>query len=195
MKPVQSAPITVVTPTIPPRCGFGNLLERAVLSVRSQTLQPSGGVSCSVDVDRAGAAITRQRALDAARTEWVAFLDDDDTWYEHHLQTLWDLAQEYEADYVWSWFDGNDPFPMHRGKQMDPANPHHTTMNVMVKRELAQAAGFVIAEGPMDANWFGEDWRFILRCIELGGKFRHTPTVTWTYRMHSSNTSGLPTRW
>src|SRR5262245_65474381 len=160
----KSASITVVTPTIPPRCGIGGILERAVLSVRAQTLQPSGGVSCAVDVDRAGAAITRQRALDAVKnTEWVAFLDDDDTFYEHHLQTLWDLKNEYDADFVWSWFDGNDPFPMHRGKQMNPESPHHTTMTVMVKRELAQEAGFVVEEGPMDANWYGEDWRFIMR--------------------------------
>jgi glycosyltransferase involved in cell wall biosynthesis len=188
------ADITVVMPSIPPR--VETLLPRAVDSVKAQTLQPAGGISCALDVDHAGAARTRQRALDAVRTRWVAFLDDDDTWYPHHLQTLTDLAEQRRALFVWSWFDGNDPFPMHRGRQMTQADPHHTTMTVMVATDLAKEAGFADHQ---DANevWPGEDWRFILRCLELAGEhqFAHTPEITWTYQVHGGNTSGLGTRW
>lgn len=186
--------ITVAIPTIPPRVGNGRLLNHALYSVKQQTLRPSGGVSCALDVDKAGAAVTRQRALDGVRTEWVAFLDDDDYWYPHHLETLHGLALEYDASYVYSWFDGNDPFPMHRGRQMDPNDPHHTTMTVLVRTELAKEAGF--RNHPDENNvWPGEDWNFTLRCIELGATFAGTPEVTWHYRLHHGNTSGLPTRW
>ena len=185
--------ITVAMPSIPPRVG-GDLFRHALYSVRKQTLPPAGGISVSLDVDKKGAAVTRQRALDAVRTDYVAFLDDDDYFYPNHLEKLLGLLQDNGADYAYSWFDGNDPFPMHRGRQMDPADPHHTTMTVMVRTELAKEAGFV---NHPDANevWPGEDWNFTLRCLELGGKFIGTGDVTWYYRVHGRNTSGLASRW
>jgi glycosyltransferase involved in cell wall biosynthesis len=203
---VDTADITVVIPTIPPRVGDEGLLMHAVHSVKRQTLTPAGGISCALDVGREGAAVTRQRALDAVRTEWVAFLDDDDIWYPHHLETLWQLAKRTGASYVWSWFDGNNPFPMHRGRQMNVDNPHHTTMNVMVRTELARAAGFINHPQQNDA-WPGEDWNFTLRCIDIlrarhhgdvaatNAEFAGSPDITWHYRVHRGNTSGLPSRW
>ena len=189
--------VTVATATIPPRTGPGGLLEQAVNSVRSQSFMPAGGYSVALDVDKVGAAVTRQRALDAVRTGWVAFLDDDDYLYPNHIETLWKLAHDLDgADFVYSWFDGNNPFPMHRGRRWNPAEPHHTTMTVMVRTELAKEAGFLLPNGPLHQDWMGEDWMFVLRCSELsGGNFAGTGEVTWHYRLHGANTSGLPTRW
>jgi glycosyltransferase involved in cell wall biosynthesis len=187
-----SSGITVAIPAIPPR--VGNLLDNAVMSVKTQTLQPVGGISVALDVNREGAGSTRQRALDAVRTEWVAFLDDDDTWYPMHLETLWNLVSEQNGDFAYSWFDGNNPFPMHRGRQMNPAEPHHTTMTVLVRTEIAKQAGFIQPDGPLHQDWAGEDWQFILRCLGQGAKFVGTGDVTWTYNVHGANTSGLP-RW
>jgi len=180
-------------PTIPPRVG-GTMFNEAVRSVSEQTLPPTGGISVALDVDKRGAAVTRQRALDAVRTEWVAFLDDDDYFYRGHLEMLSNLVRENEADYAYSWFTGNNPFPMHRGRQMNLREPHHTTMTVLVRTELAKEAGFT---PHADANeiWPGEDWQFTLRCIELGARFIGTPEVTWHYRVHAGNTSGLAARW
>lgn len=192
----MNANITVAIPAILPRTAPGGLLEQAVASVRTQTLQPSGGISVALDVNKEGAAGTRQRALDAVRTEWVAFLDDDDYFHPHHLETLWNLAQDSGADYTFSWFDGNNPFPMHRGRQFNHAEPHHTTMTVMVRTGLArEAGGFLLPNGPLHQDWMGEDWQFTLRCSQLGAKFAGTGDVTWHYRVHGANTSGLPGRW
>lgn len=187
--------VTVAISAIPPR--VGNLLNDAVNSVRQQTARPAGGISCSLDVEKHGAAINRQRALDGVRTPWVAFLDDDDFMYPHHIETLWNLAHDLNADFVYSWFDGNNPFPMHRGRQWNPAEPHHTTMTVMVRTELAQEAGFLLENNtPMHQDWMGEDWAFVLRCSQLSsGNFAGTDMTTWHYRVHASNTSGLSTRW
>lgn len=197
--------ITVVTPSIPPRACPGGLLDQAVLSVRAQTIQPIGGHVVVLDVDKAGAAVTRQRALDGVRTEWVAFLDDDDTFYPQHLEVLHRLATDAQAVFAYSWFDGNNPFPMHRGRPMDLDNPHHTTMTVLVRTEIAQAAGFLQPDGPMHQDWSGEDWQFQLRCLAeikdiwspdvARTKVVGTPEITWTYRVHGRNTSGLPSRW
>lgn len=187
--------VTVAMAAIPPRIG-GQLFLDAVSSVRNQTQVPVGGISCALDVDRYGAAVTRQRALDAVRTTWVAFLDDDDFFYPTHLETLTKLALDTGADYVYSWFDGNNPFPMHRGRQFNRDEPHHTTMTVMVRAELARAAGgFLLPNGPLHQDWMGEDWMFTLRCAEAGAIFAGSPDITWHYRVHGANTSGLPTRW
>lgn len=191
---MQTADVTVAIASIPPR--VGNLLTEAVSSVQSQTTQPSGGISVALDVNKEGAARTRQRALDAVRTEWVAFLDDDDYWYPHHLETLLKLQRETNADFLYSWFDGNNPFPMHRGRRFSRAEPHHTTMNVVVRTSVADAAGFLMPNGPLHQDWMGEDWMFIMRCAEItDGNFAGTGEITWHYRSHGTHTSGLPTRW
>jgi len=182
--------VTVVIPTIQPRYG---MLMRAVESVSTKMQQPTA-LNVSWDTDRRGAAVTRQAGLDRVQTHWTAFLDDDDWWYPEHLGILLNLAEETGADYLWSWFSGNDPFPTHRGRQMDVNDPHHTTMNVVVKTELARAVGF---RPHPDANeiWPGEDWNFLLGCIAQGAQFAHTPLITWHYSVHGGNTSGLPSRW
>lgn len=185
--------VTVAMPAIPPRVG-GPIFRQAILSIGAQSIPPAGGISVSLDVDHSGAAITRQRALDAVRTPFVAFLDDDDYMYPQHLETLTDLLVNNDADYAYTWFDGNNPFPMHRGKQMDVDNPHHTTMTVMVRTELAKEAGFCNHPDENDV-WPGEDWNFTLRCISLGAKFIGSGDVTWHYRVHKGNTSGLGSRW
>jgi glycosyltransferase involved in cell wall biosynthesis len=185
---------TAVIPVHTPRLADGSLL-RAVESVLDQT-HPVDAITIAVDATGQGAAATRQRALDMARTEWVAFLDADDRWYPHHLATLHTLAEDRHADYCYSWFDGNCPFPAHRGRQMDPdpAKAHHTTMTVLVRTDLAQQVGFrPHPEAP--PTWTGEDWMFTLHCLEKGAVFAGTPDITWHYGVDGRNTSGLATRW
>lgn len=194
---MTSKTVTAVIPTIPPR--MKTSLPKALQSVITQT-HPVAGISIAVDTERRGAWHTRGRALAGAKSEWVAFLDDDDHWYPQHLERLLWQAEQTGADYVFSWYDlgvncagrdgGYDPLG-HFGKDFDPANPHHTTMNVMVRTELAQAVGFT---APEDGALVGdEDWRFILGCVEVGAKIVHLPERTWSYNCYG-NTAGLPNR-
>jgi hypothetical protein len=200
---LPTVPVTVVIPTHPARgaaLDARTLLGQAVASVRAQTLQPAGGISIACDLNGDGAAATRQRALDEVDTEFVSFLDSDDTWYPHHLGRHWQLLTagtgdkrlSAYADVAYSWFDGNDPFPMHRGRVFDPADPHHLTMTLTVRTALAKRVGFL--GDPLHPDWSGEDWRMILGLRDLGARFVGTGEVTWTYRVHGANTSGHPTR-
>lgn len=185
--------ITVVIPSIPPR---GVLLARAINSVGAQTL-PAHAISVAIDNDREGAGPTRTRALFGARTEWVAFLDDDDRIKEKHLETLWNLARDTNADVVWSWFEvigGTDPLEEFRGRQWDPDNPHMFPIVTMMRTELAwETGGFLEVHPSGDIS--GEDHPFYLKCSQLGGKFAHTPEITWEWYHNTGNTSGLPHRW
>lgn len=208
-------PIAVAMPVIPPRAidgtsaadayevpGIvhvpgGGLYEQAVTSVANQTVMPVGGLHVALDVDRQGAAATRQRALDMVddRIEFVAFLDDDDLWYPRHLEVHYGLLHEHNADVAYSWFDGNQPFganPAHRGLRWDAEHPHHITMGITVRTKLAKQVGF--RTDLATAGCGNEDWAFILGLNALGAKFVGTGEITFHYRVHRANTSGLP-RW
>jgi hypothetical protein len=195
---LPTIPLTVVIPTHPARGAAldpGTLLGQAVASVRAQTVQPAGGISISCDMDGRGAGPTRQEALDAVETPWCSFLDSDDLMYPHHLARHWELLQEADADVAYSFFDGNNPFPGHRGLVFDPKAPHHITATISVRTSLAKAAGFLQPEGWLHPEWSGEDWSFVLRLCGLGAKFVGTGDITWHYRIsHGLNTSGLPYR-
>lgn len=191
--------ITVAIATIPPRVG---LLQRAVASVLSQT-HPAAGLAVAIDYAKQGAPATRQRALDMVDTQWVAFLDDDDEFMPPHLETLWNAAQAYQADYVYSWFEtipqGCDPFPI--GHYLQPwsnTEPRQTTITTMVRTELAKQVGFAKFEESgelVDGQRWGEDWAFTLGCMDAGAKIHHVVAKTWYWNHTSGNTSGRPDRW
>src|SRR6188474_2644703 len=146
--------ITVVTPTHPARVRNGMLL-RAQQSVWAQTLLPDAH-AVTYDLDREGAAATRQRALMMANTDFVAFLDSDDFFFADHLEQLMNHQQETGADFVYSWFKifqetpwggqllEHDPiFPStHFTRPFDPESPIETTITTLVRTELAKEIGF-----------------------------------------------------
>jgi len=192
--------ITVCIPTIAPR---SLQLLRSVRSVAAQTM-PAAAISIAVDHERQGAPATRQRALDAVQTEWVAFLDDDDYFRPEHLEHCYQHAMDTGADFVYSWFDvigGTDPFPStHFTEPFDPANPIETTITTLVRTGLAKEVGF--KELDRGGANTGEDRFFTLGCLEAGARISHLVERTW-YWVHwgtgqpgrPGNTSGLPTRW
>lgn len=195
----MSSDITVAIPTIPPRYG---LLARAIRSVAGQSLPPDA-LSVAWDTERQGAAVTRQRALDAVQTGWTAFLDDDDEMLPTHLAQLMRHARETEADYVYSWFEtvphGCDPFPTyHFTNEFNLADPIQTTITVLVKTDLAKSVGFVEQddEGKLvGGQRWGEDYEFTLGCLRAGAKISHLVERTWLWHHDSGNTSGRPDRW
>jgi len=197
--------ITVVTPTHPARVRNGMLL-RAQQSVWAQTLLPDAH-AVAYDLDREGAAATRQRALMMASTDFVAFLDSDDFFFADHLEQLMNHQQKTGADYVYSWFKvfqetpwggqllEHDPiFPStHFTRPFDPESPIETTITTLVRTELAKEVGFKPLNRGHDIN-SGEDRYFTLNCLEKGAKISHLVKKTWGWSHHGANTSGLPTK-
>jgi hypothetical protein len=189
--------ITVVIPSIPSRA---KMLDRALASVKAQTLRPER-VVVEFDDDRLGAAATRQRGLEKVTTPWVAFLDDDDEFLPGPLCALFWTASLYDADYVYPWYEvvgGTDPMPQFFGQPWDPGRPHQTTITTLVRTDLAQSVGFGGEPSP-DPNGGGavvggEDYRFTLACNESGARIHHLPERTWLWHHHGGNTSGLARR-
>lgn len=190
----RPATVTVCIPTILPR---SRLLARAIGSVMRQERLPDA-YAIAVDHRHEGAAVTRNRSLKMARTEWVAFMDDDDELYPQHLARLLAHATETGADVVWPWFDvegGHDPFPQHFGRQYDPDDPHLFPITTLVRRRLAVKAGGFPEDGPVAPDCAGEDWPFWLGLRDVGARFAHLPERTWRWWMHDANTSGVGSRW
>jgi hypothetical protein len=200
--------LTVVITTIPTR---KVRLEKAFKSVLEQTLTPCY-ILIEEDTQRLGAPANRDNGLARVETKWVAFLDDDDYFYEDHLEALYTAAIENDVDIVYSWFDvegGTDPFPENFGKPFDPENPCQTTVTTLCKTDVVRAAGgfsntFGLNEEELasfaQGNTVGEDFRMIMSALQNGAKIHHVPKKTWCYchwveNDKIGNTSGRPDRW
>lgn len=206
--PRSADDLTVVITTIPTRSAR---LKIAEASVDAQTLQPMETIIQS-DLDRVGAPLNRDRGLERVQTKWVAFLDDDDYFYPHHLDTLYTAALENDVDIVYSWFDvqgGTDPFPQNFGKPWDPENPCQITVTILAKTDVIRRAGGYSNTSSLtkeeltryaQGNTVGEDFRMVFNANAQGARIVHVPKKTWAYCHWSENgkvgnTSGRPDRW
>ncbi len=172
---------------------MNGLLHRALNSVLAQSLQPNA-ILIHNDVDRRGAGTARQRLLAQVQTEWTAWIDSDDEWGDKHLEALYTTALATESVYVYSWFNGGDPLG-HFGIPFNPCQPHHTTMAVLERTDIAQEAGFLETQPGHPVS--NEDWHHIVRfsqiCCERGLRMTHLAERTWTYHQQwGVNTSGRP---
>lgn len=210
LTPAEGGPVAYQVPGI--RFVHGvSMARHAINSIADQTV-PVRGVASAIDQPAEdgqahGAGVTRGLALAEALKliEWhgvsrneafVAFLDDDDLWYPHHLETHLRLLAE-GGDVAYSYFDGNQMQGWevtHKGRVWDPAEPHHITTTTTVRASFAAEAADAFGIDAMHTEWSGEDWQFILNLNAMGARFVGTGDVTWHYRVHYGNTSGLPSK-
>lgn len=191
--------VGVAIPSIPPRSA---LLKRAMGSVLSQT-QPVDQISIAFDVSKEGAGATRNRAKNSLKTDYIAFLDDDDEMLPHHIEVLLGHIEYHNADVAFSWFEvvgGTDPFPENRWLEFDSTNPHSFGITALVRTEVAQSLDFEPPSEVWESG--GEDWTWWTTLAKNGAKFVNTSDITWRWHHHGygrpgqpGNTSGRPTRW
>lgn len=188
--------VTVVIPTIPPR---RERLSVALESVWSQ-LRPADAVTVVTDRDHSGAAKTRNRGLETVRTEWVAFLDDDDELFPDHLCCLMEHAEDTKADLVYPWFElsvGNRHDPLKaEGREFDAAalrTRNYVPVTVLARTDLLLSVGGFVPLGP-ETNPC-EDHGGWLRLLDAGAVFSHVPMRTWRWNWWGGNTSGSGLRW
>lgn len=209
--------VTVVIPTIPSRDG---MLAQAIISAWDQT-HPPAQVIIQTDKEGVGAAVTRNKALLEVRTTWTAFLDDDDTFYDFHLERLLETALGIEADLVYPWFDlavpkgdalvvenWRDPLFGRWGDEMvSPLGrvfgeqqriyvleeECFIPVTVLVRTDLLHAVGgFPIPRSPEWPPRACEEWGLWRLLLAAGAAFAHHPERTWLWQHHASNTSGKP---
>jgi glycosyltransferase involved in cell wall biosynthesis len=186
------------------------MLDRALRSVVHQTWPPDQ-ISVAIDHHGDGASVTRNRALDAIDTEWVAFLDDDDEFLPLHLERLVVCAQETSADLAYSWFEGINTSFFRIPSEEDPKvlispegvpwSPHvenclrvtcgnFIPITVMARTSLVKEVGGFSDQGKPGEYPTGEDYVLWTRLLEAGAKFVHLPERTWRWNGHMAHTSG-----
>lgn len=205
--------VAVCIPTIPPR---KDLLDRALVSIAAQTLEPDE-VIVELDEHATGAGPTRNRAWQRATTEWIAFLDDDDEFMPQHLEECLKHARRERADLVYPWFklmnwpeatpSRPDPLavplngmlrhplgvPFGREQEMHMRRHAFIPATIVVKRAfLEKVDGY---PAPYTAEWRNfngcEDWALLVRLLDARAKFSHLPKRTWICH-HGVGTGGAP---
>lgn len=167
--------ISVITPTLPTR----DTLPDAVRSVAAQTLVPYEHL-IGVDYWTRGPSIIRNTLARAAGGDWLAFLDDDDILYPHHLETLARTAADSDADVVWSLHDGHHL--EHCCYAPKVLRENHIPVTTLVRADLfGTVGGFPITVGGEDALL----WR---KLVHVGARFQCVHEITWTYRPSGSPT-------
>lgn len=207
------ADITVITPTLR---GRWQMFNDARASVARQTIQVAS--DHELDEHGEGPSALRNRMVERASTEWIAFLDDDDRLYPDHCDALLRFACATGADLVYPWFDlyvlgelNNNQDPLRVQVDGQPVSPlgqpvteelmsqiyEHNWIPVthLVRRELVlDAGGFPECNTEQWPHTECEDWGLLQALHAAGAAFGHLPERTWRWNHNGQNTSGRPDR-
>lgn len=154
----------------------------------------AGASGCQISYHRmaanAGQGACRNRGMQLATGEWIAFLDDDDWWLPHHVEELQRAAAEGAVAVVSlaeirpqgsthgtkTW--GPTPFQMQQAARMLFYVNYVLPSASMFRRvPLVELGG--IDEAPELRR--AEDWDLALRGMEAGWRFACTDKVTVIY--------------
>lgn len=122
--------------------------------------------------------IPRQVGCYLARGKLIAYLDDDNEWLPHHLQTLVAAIGDHDVAYsrYMKFVDGkpNGEFCPADGKGGRPARGDIDTNIILHRWELIRKA-----------NWrggrVGEDWHLVKAWLNAGATFKWVDEVTVKY--------------
>lgn len=137
----------------------------------------------------AGVSATRNRGLEAAQGELVAYLDSDNTWHPTHLSRLVQ-ALDTQADAEWAFsgqalFDGRDG-RAHLRKDLRSTDSL-AQVNFVDLNALAHRRSALERTGRFDTTLTRlTDWDLVLRLAELGPPAR-TWATTVAYRVDAPN--------
>lgn len=166
--------LTIVIPTM-----HRPTLSKAIASVVYQ--HERAEMIVVSDLHHSGAGPTRNRGIQAVRTPWVGFLDDDDVLLPDYVPVMQQHMDD--ADLIVSRIVKNLDYslPLIPEAHITDASQLKRGMvgiSYCVRTELAKSNPFVneFAYGE------GEDWEFINRLREQGYRINIIPDVLYDYR-------------
>jgi glycosyltransferase involved in cell wall biosynthesis len=137
-------------------------------------------------VTHRGLGLARNAGVERALGEAIAMIDDDDIWFPHHLETVWDEMHRTGADVVYSDCeevgrrDGYHvqvrPFD---GDLLANENFICVTSALVRTSSLRAAGGFTVGAF--------EDWGLWKAMHAAGMRFLFVPRKTVVYRFHTDN--------
>jgi hypothetical protein len=198
-----TADVTIITATIPTRA---NLLNRAVESVKAQTLQPAHHLIME-DTKKIGGAGVLDKLLKKVTTKYVAVLDDDDELLPRHIEAIYKCITESDADLVYPWFryqtSGNAGHLEHYfGVEWSNNHVHQVPITwiaktLAIKRAGGFSEGYETESMNIDGsgNRIGYDFTLIQNLVAHNRIIKHHPEITWIYHDDRESTLGMPSRW
>lgn len=136
-------------------------------------------------LDRAPAA---NAALDAARGDYLIFLDDDDLFLPHHVARLVDALQKEGAVAAYAGVIGVDDKGTEIQRFNDAFDPVKLRMGNFIPMHAMLFRRPVLAQGARFDETLPvcEDWDFWLQ-LAAKGKFRHVPDIGAVYNMQEGS--------
>ncbi len=172
--------VTVCTTSIPHR---SEMLQECMRSVRNQTWKPKAHL-IAIDYERVGGARTLNTLIDAAKTEWVAPLADDDLFYPQYIEKL--LTNAGDADMIYPWCEvtgtrnGWNPNSLLDIERLKEDNYIPATV-LLRKSAWEKLGGYPEVVCEDHAMW--------LKMIEANMQIKCLPEILWQYRFHGKNIS------
>jgi hypothetical protein len=190
--------LSVITATIP---GREESLAEAMRSVAGQThVIDAHLVSCEAPHGPSPVhqATQLNRCLAMATSDWIAVIDDDNTWLPDHAQILLTFARYVDADVIYS-FDRDHQLPREDVSEwpqeqlcatLEERNVIDGGSGIIRREKLLGVGGFptewsggLVSEG---GHYEGSaarfaDWELWRRLAKAGAVFRCVPASTWVY--------------
>jgi glycosyltransferase involved in cell wall biosynthesis len=125
-----------------------------------------------IQQENGGVSAARNRGIEKAQAELVAFLDADDEWLPEHLETIWGLrlkypnAGAYATAYIFSDGNGKENYPKYRAIPPEPWEgllPNYFRANALGEHPISSSSvgvpKLVLDEigGFQIGAWYGED--------------------------------------
>lgn len=174
------ADVTVVTPTLAHR---SEMLNDCMDSVRNQTVLPKAHI-IGTDYERVGTSHMFNKLIDAATTEWVAPLCDDDILYPNYIERLIENAED--ADMIYPWCEvvgtrnGWNPNSYFDAERLFHGN--YIPATVLLRKSVWEELGGY-------PDHVCEDWMMWIKMVESNKKIKCLPEILWQYRFHGKNIS------
>jgi len=141
-----------------------------------------------------GLAASRNRGVDAARGDAVAFLDDDDLWEPGHVAKLaLALDRDPELDVVYS-----DAGILEEATGHRRTLAHEFDLEVFGRDSFIPPSAIAARRGTFERFGlfdteipYSEDWDWLMRVAVGGGRIARVRGASVTIRIHSGGMSGL----
>jgi|GEM_PF-963314 len=159
------------------------------------------GVIRYIEQENRGQSVARNRGLEEARGEYIAFLDDDDVWPDNKLE--WQVSVLDQKPEILMVYGGMTPFwgeagsseTLARGVASEPA-PSGEVEEAFARRNwivspgqsLIRATAIEEAGGFDPEIWGADDYDLYLTLASLG-PFYYEHRVALYYRKHAGNAS------
>ena len=141
-----------------------------------------------------GLAASRNRGVDAARGDAVAFLDDDDLWEPGHVAKLaLALDRDPALDVVYS-----DASVLEEASGLRRSLAHEFDPEVFGRDSFIPPSAIAVRRGAFERFGlfdteipYSEDWDWLMRVAVGGGRIARVRGASVTIRIHSGGMSGL----